>query len=107
MLVPVGVLSGSMETSPRLANERDRGQGHTDSSTSKASSSAVNVVGKMKTRQKEVGFQVLVGAAQKLQPSLDVWRARSGRSWLLPGRRPRPATRSTPRGKRGMPSLHD
>ena len=25
----------------------------------------------MKTRQKEVGFQVLVGAAQKLQPSLD------------------------------------
>ncbi len=71
MLVPVGVLSGSMETSPRLANERDRGQGHTDSSTSKASSSAVNVVGKMKTRQKEVGFQVLVGAAHKLQPSLD------------------------------------
>ena len=26
----------------------------------------------MKTRQKEIGFQVLVGAAQKLQPSLDV-----------------------------------
>src|SRR6201984_3463293 len=25
----------------------------------------------MKTRQKEVGFQVLVGAAQKLHPSLD------------------------------------
>ena len=37
----------------------------------KASSSAVTVVGKMKTRQKEVGFQVLVGAAHKLQPSLD------------------------------------
>jgi len=36
----------------------------------KASSSAVNVVGGMKTRQKEVGFQVLVGAAQKLEPSL-------------------------------------
>jgi len=50
-LVPVGVLSGSSE--------------------SKASSSAVTVVGKMKTRQKEVGFQVLVGAAHKLQPSLD------------------------------------
>jgi hypothetical protein len=31
----------------------------------------VTVVGKLKTRQKEVGFQVLVGAAQKLQPSLD------------------------------------
>jgi 4-hydroxy-2-oxoglutarate aldolase len=36
------------------------------------SSSAVSVVGKLKTRQKEVGFQVLVGAAQKFHPSLDV-----------------------------------
>jgi 4-hydroxy-2-oxoglutarate aldolase len=50
-LVPVGVLSGASEMTP--------------------SSSAVTVVGKMKTRQKDVGFQVLVGAAQKLQPSLD------------------------------------
>ena len=50
-LVPVGALSGGSET--------------------KASLSAVTVAGKMKTRQKEVGFQVLVGAAQKLQPSLD------------------------------------
>jgi dihydrodipicolinate synthase/N-acetylneuraminate lyase len=41
------------------------------SSSPKPSSSAVKVVGKMKTRQKEVGFQVLVGAAHKLQPSLD------------------------------------
>ncbi|HME56851.1 MAG TPA: dihydrodipicolinate synthase family protein, partial [Terracidiphilus sp.] len=38
----------------------------------KPSSSAVKVVGSLKTRQKEVGFQVLVGAAQKLAPSLDV-----------------------------------
>ncbi len=36
----------------------------------KPSSSAVSVVGGLKTRQKEVGFQVLVGAAQKLEPSL-------------------------------------
>jgi len=50
-LVSIGVLSGSSDGKP--------------------SSSAVAVVGKMKTRQKEVGFQVLVGAAQKLQPSLD------------------------------------
>lgn len=50
-LVPVGVLSGASEAKP--------------------SSSAVSVVGRMKTRQKEVGFQVLVGAAHKLQPSLD------------------------------------
>jgi 4-hydroxy-2-oxoglutarate aldolase len=34
------------------------------------SSAAVTIVGKMKTRQKEAGFQVLVGAAQKLHPSL-------------------------------------
>jgi 4-hydroxy-2-oxoglutarate aldolase len=39
---------------------------------SKPSSSGVSVVGGLKTRQKEVGFQVLVGAAQKLEPSLQV-----------------------------------
>jgi dihydrodipicolinate synthase/N-acetylneuraminate lyase len=50
-LVQVGALSAPKETKP--------------------SSSAVTVVGKMKTRQKEVGFQVLVGAAHKLHPSLD------------------------------------
>src|SRR5215471_5231867 len=50
-LVPVGALSGAKETKP--------------------SSAAVTVVGKMKTRQKEIGFQVLVGAAHKLHPSLD------------------------------------
>src|SRR3974390_1132482 len=38
----------------------------------KPSSSAVKVVGGLKTREKEVGFQVLVGAAQKLALSLDV-----------------------------------
>src|SRR6202051_4801343 len=41
------------------------------SSVGKPSSAAVTVVGNLKTRQKEVGFQVLVGAAQKLHPSLD------------------------------------
>ena len=68
-LVPVGALVGTAENSPRLAKSRD--MGHPDSSAAKPSSAAVTVVGKMKTRQKEVGFQVLVGAAQKLQPSLD------------------------------------
>ena len=38
--------------------------------TTKPSSSAVTVVGKLKTRQKEVGFQVMVGAAHQLEPSL-------------------------------------
>jgi dihydrodipicolinate synthase/N-acetylneuraminate lyase len=37
----------------------------------KPSSTAVTVVGGLKTRQKEVGFQVLVGAAHKLHPSLE------------------------------------
>ncbi|MGA7217401.1 MAG: dihydrodipicolinate synthase family protein [Candidatus Sulfotelmatobacter sp.] len=53
-LVQVGALAGT-----------DR------SSAQKPSSSAVTMVGKMKTRQKEVGFQVLVGAANKLHASLD------------------------------------
>jgi 4-hydroxy-2-oxoglutarate aldolase len=39
-------------------------------SASPPSSSAVTVVGKLKTRQKEVGFQVMVGAAHQLEPSL-------------------------------------
>jgi 4-hydroxy-2-oxoglutarate aldolase len=52
VLVPVGALSGTMSSKP--------------------SSTAVTVVGNLKTRQKEVGFQVLVGAAHKLHPSLDV-----------------------------------
>ena len=38
--------------------------------TTKPSSSSVTVVGKLKTRQKEVGFQVMVGAAHQLEPSL-------------------------------------
>lgn len=35
-----------------------------------ASSSAVSIRSNLKTRQKEVGFQILAGAAQKLHPSL-------------------------------------
>ena len=50
-LVPVGALSGQKDAKP--------------------SSSSVSVVGKIKTRQKEVGFQVMVGAAHQLQQSLD------------------------------------
>jgi dihydrodipicolinate synthase/N-acetylneuraminate lyase len=36
----------------------------------KPSSAAITTVGKLKTRQKEVGFQVMVGAAHQLEPSL-------------------------------------
>src|SRR5439155_8151937 len=37
----------------------------------KPSSAAVSVVSWIKTRQKEVGFQIVVGLAQKLAPSLE------------------------------------
>ncbi len=40
--------------------------------TAKPSSAAVEVIGGLRTRKKEVGFQVLVGAAHKLEPSLGV-----------------------------------
>ena len=55
-LVPVGALAGSSKEIHQII----------------PSSSAVNVTAGLKTRQKEVGFQVLVGAAQKLEPSLQV-----------------------------------
>ncbi|HTA24815.1 MAG TPA: dihydrodipicolinate synthase family protein [Terriglobales bacterium] len=55
-LVSIAALSGSREMS-------------------KPSSAAVSVVGGLKTRQKEVGFQVLVGAAQTLEPSLQIGAA--------------------------------
>ncbi len=58
-LIPVGALSGSV-------NET------TSTRTVKPSSSAVTFIAGVKTRQKEIGFQVLVGAAQKLEPSLQV-----------------------------------
>jgi dihydrodipicolinate synthase/N-acetylneuraminate lyase len=48
-LVPVGALGG----------------------TAKPSSTAVETVGSLRTRQKEVGFQVMVGAAHQLLESLD------------------------------------
>jgi 4-hydroxy-2-oxoglutarate aldolase len=69
-LVPVGALAG--EASPTLAAKNAARMGHPDSSVGRPSSSAaVSIVGKLKTRPKEVGFQVLVGAAHKLHPSLD------------------------------------
>ncbi len=49
-LVPVGALAGD---------------------SARPSSSAITLVAGRKTRQKEVGFQVLVGAAHKLHPSLE------------------------------------
>ena len=69
VLIPVGALAGTVDNSSRQASAGDTPR--SDSSVGKPSSTAVTVVGNLKTRQKEVGFQVLVGAAHKLHPSLD------------------------------------
>jgi dihydrodipicolinate synthase/N-acetylneuraminate lyase len=64
-LVSVASLAGSAE-----AMERRTSPPVHEGSAAKPSSSAVTVVGRLKTRQKEVGFQVMVGAAHQLEPSL-------------------------------------
>ncbi|HEX3319457.1 MAG TPA: dihydrodipicolinate synthase family protein [Terriglobales bacterium] len=65
-LIPVLTLAGEKASTQESSPLEDRAP-----LTPQPSSSAVTVVGNMKTRQKEVGFQVLVGAAQQLAPSLD------------------------------------
>jgi 4-hydroxy-2-oxoglutarate aldolase len=47
-----------------------RSGGGENAPVAKPSSAAVQVVGNLKTRQKKVGFQIVVGAAHKLYPSL-------------------------------------
>ena len=64
-LVSVTGLTGSAESVERPESSPV----HVDSAM-RPSSSAVTVVGKLKTRPKEVGFQVMVGAAHQLEPSL-------------------------------------
>ena len=61
-LVSVRTLVGTPETV-------ERPPVHTEG-PAKASSSAVTHIGKLRVRQKEVGFQVMVGAAHQLEPSL-------------------------------------
>jgi len=76
-LVSVASITGSSETMERRAPLR-QAQGRLspvregEGGATKPSSSAVTVVGKLKTRQKEVGFQVMVGAAHQLEPSLSL-----------------------------------
>jgi 4-hydroxy-2-oxoglutarate aldolase len=62
---------------PRMLSAANKGNGELVSiagstGASKPSSAAVAVISGLKTRQREVGFQVLVGAAQTLEPSLQV-----------------------------------
>ena len=64
-LVSVASLAGTAESMERRASPPVH-----DALAPRSSSSAVTVVGKLKTRPKEVGFQVMVGAAHQLEPSL-------------------------------------
>jgi len=64
-LVSVGALAGSPEKLEALSvSNRSRSRS--------PSSAGVTIISGLKTRQKEVGFQLLVGAAQTLEPSLQV-----------------------------------
>jgi 4-hydroxy-2-oxoglutarate aldolase len=73
-LVPVGALAApSKETAEGLeSSSASRAVTSGLHRTDNPYSMAVTVIAGRKTRQKEVGFQVLVGAAQKLEPSLQV-----------------------------------
>jgi 4-hydroxy-2-oxoglutarate aldolase len=68
-LVSVGALAGS---SRETSGDQSSRAGTPSLRSTNPSSAAVTVIAGMKTRQKEVGFQVMVGAAQKLEPSLQV-----------------------------------
>ena len=59
-LVPIAALASGREVGDRPGPR-----------SSKPSSSGVQVIGGMKTREKEVGFQILGGSAQKFLPCLD------------------------------------
>jgi 4-hydroxy-2-oxoglutarate aldolase len=67
-LVSVASLGGN--SAMASSSERGMDSAVQSKNTAKPSSSAVTVIGKLKTRQKAVGFQVMVGAAQQLEPSL-------------------------------------
>jgi dihydrodipicolinate synthase/N-acetylneuraminate lyase len=71
-LVSVASLTGSSESSgsQKPAPTPDGG-----GKASSPSSSAISMIGKLKTRKKEVGFQVMVGNAQQLKSSLDIGAA--------------------------------
>jgi hypothetical protein len=81
-LVSVASLAGSAEAMERRASPPVHGDA---SNSTKPSSSAVTVVGKLKTRQKEVGFQVMVGAAHQLEPSLGLGAVGAILAFACPG----------------------
>jgi 4-hydroxy-2-oxoglutarate aldolase len=62
--------SASTKSSESMERRASSSVHDTADSISKPSSSAVTVVGNLKTRKKEVAFQVMVGAAHQLESSL-------------------------------------
>ena len=77
-LIPVGALAGATSGNVETAHHGGTGaparaaaQIHRAAEESRPSSSAITVLGGLKTRQKEVGFQILAGTAQRLHPCLD------------------------------------
>jgi dihydrodipicolinate synthase/N-acetylneuraminate lyase len=66
-LVSIGALAGATPTGATIA----RGGTGVPARSAERSSAAAGATSTLKTRQKEVGFQILVGAAQKLHPSLE------------------------------------
>jgi 4-hydroxy-2-oxoglutarate aldolase len=70
-LVPIGAPAGSgKETMEEIESRSSSRAGTSGLHPADPSSTAVTVMSGLRTRQKEVGFQILVGAAQKLEPSL-------------------------------------
>jgi len=78
-LIPIGALAGigaghvgtGALAEPALSDGAKGGSRTGSTERSSAWSSSVQVIGNLKTRQKEVGFQILAGAAQRLLPSLE------------------------------------
>jgi dihydrodipicolinate synthase/N-acetylneuraminate lyase len=70
-LVSVTALAGTAESIRQRIEQRTPAPAE-GGSAAKPSSSAITLIGKLKVRQKEVGFQVMVGAAHQLEPSLDL-----------------------------------
>jgi dihydrodipicolinate synthase/N-acetylneuraminate lyase len=76
-IIPVAALAGA--TTVRSGEALGRRKNHgteglvrpVERNSTISSSAAVTAIGSLKTRQKEIGFQVLAGAAQRLLPSLE------------------------------------
>jgi 4-hydroxy-2-oxoglutarate aldolase len=69
-LVTLALSGTAKESMEGRASSPSRRAGTPGLHQAKPSSTAVSVIAGLKTRQKEIGFQVLVGAAQTLEPSL-------------------------------------